>query len=225
MQIRQHRSIEEVCNCLSLSYFCCAHQRTYDAFWVLHYKLQDGICADLNAIRRPSQNVTASRGQQGSGGWGWIGDRYVPPPVLNGVISSIVLLTCAIQYFVSGLAYNLMCKYSISYFEVMRSVWSVLEAVKSLPEFHISYPADHARQQMIATEFWPASSINFDNSFGTIDGLLVWISKPSVKDAERAGVSQKMLCSWKGKFGLNMQAVSNQHGIIFDFHKLLRIII
>jgi hypothetical protein len=101
--------------------------------------------------------------------------------------------------------------------EVFRSVWSVVEAINSLEEFHISYPADHQQQRKIAAEFCAASGVNFDNCVGAIDGLLIWITKPSEKDSRQSGVSQKkLLCARKGKFGLNMQAVADRRGRILD---------
>ena len=153
---------------------------TYEVFWMLHAKLQPGILESLKLWRR---KTIASFGRTKR--------RNLSPPVPNGAITSSVRLACALRYFAGGSPYDLMCKYGISYVEVMRSVWTVVEAVNTLPEFHITYPSEHATQQKIADEFRSVSGVQFDNCAGAIDGLLIWITKPSEKDAERAGVLEK----------------------------------
>lgn len=51
----------------------------------------------------------------------------------------------------------------------------------------------------------------------TIDAILIWIVKHSLKAATAAGIGQrKFLCGQKHKFGLNCQAVSNYRGCILD---------
>ena len=46
------------------------------------------------------------------------------------------------------------------------------------------------------------------NGAGAIDGILIWMHKPSLKEADAAGVGQKkFFCGQKNKFGLNCQAV------------------
>ena len=86
------------------------------------------------------------------------------------MISSSVRLACALRYFAGGSPYDLMCKYGISYVEVMRSVWTVVKAVNTFSDFHISYPSDHATQKKIAAEFRDVSGVKFDNCVGAIDG-------------------------------------------------------
>ena len=52
---------------------------------------------------------------------------------------------------------------------------------------------------------------------GAIDGILIWILKPSKADAATSKIGQKkLLCGRKGKFGLNCQAVSDVRGRILD---------
>jgi hypothetical protein len=84
-----------------------------------------------------------------------------------------------------------MCKYGISHIEVLQSVWAVVEAINNLQEFFISYPGDQEKQQEIAAAFEAVSGVKFDNCAGAIDGLLIWIQKPSEKDARRSGVLHK----------------------------------
>jgi DDE superfamily endonuclease len=110
-----------------------------------------------------------------------------------------------------------MSQYCISYTMVMASVWQVVAAVNSLPEFFIEYPEDEATQQAIAALFCDASVVNFDNCAGAIDGILIWMTKPSDLDAEKAGLgTKKLYCGRKHKFGLNCQVVSDRRGRILD---------
>jgi hypothetical protein len=110
-----------------------------------------------------------------------------------------------------------MGKYGISHSEVMESVWYVVDAVNNFEEFAIEYPESAEEQERIAQEFKHVSQANIDICAGAIDGILIWIAKPSSKQAERAEVNQgKFLCGRKGKFGLNCQAVSDVRGKIWD---------
>ena len=62
-----------------------------------------------------------------------------------------------------------------------------------------------------------ASAVEFENCAGAIDGILIWIHKPSEKDAESSGIGmQKLLCARKHKFGLNCQAVADKRGRFLD---------
>ena len=52
---------------------------------------------------------------------------------------------------------------------------------------------------------------------GAIDGLLIWIGKPTPADCEEMPCdSGKFFCGQKSKFGLNCQAVADRHGQILD---------
>ncbi len=102
---------------------------------------------------------------------------------------------------------DIMSKYGISHSEVMESVWYTVELVNKLDEFKIEYPESADKQDEIARGFQAASKANIDICAEVIDGILIWMEKPSQKNAETAEVSQqKFLCGRKGKFGLNCQA-------------------
>jgi hypothetical protein len=102
-----------------------------------------------------------------------------------------------------------MVNLGIGFTNVFVSVWSVVMAVNRLPEFYISYPVSHEKQREIATSFCEASSVGFDNCAGAINGMLVWTHLPAKKDAGEDIGWKSFLCARKGKFGLNMQAVSD----------------
>lgn len=85
-----------------------------------------------------------------------------------------------------------MANYNISHPEVMKSVWFVVEAVNRMNEFSIQYPLDSNIQQRIAHEFAAVSGVGFSNCVCSIDGLLLWIEKPSDKEVKRSGLGQKI---------------------------------
>ena len=66
----------------------------------------------------------------------------------------------------------------------------MLYAVNNLPEFKIEYPSCVDEQQRIAADFKRVSGVGFDNCAGAIDGVLIWIQKPSLREAKRVGVDQ-----------------------------------
>jgi hypothetical protein len=90
--------------------------------------------------------------------------------------------------------------------------------VNSLDEFIIEYPDSEEAQLKLAFEFQSVSEVKFSNCAGAIDGILIWILKPSEEHAAAAGCGRwKFFGGCKGKFGLKCQAVSDVHGRILDF--------
>ena len=97
----------------------------------------------------------------------------------------------------------------------MNSVWFVIDAINAHSEVRISYPADHEQQQAIGESFRRKSAASFECCAGAIDGILVWIHKPSAEDCARAGCSE-------GKFfvvaSTSMDSTAKQfaiHGVNF----------
>ncbi|KAL3788639.1 hypothetical protein ACHAWO_011855 [Cyclotella atomus] len=82
-----------------------------------------------------------------------------------------------------------MTNYGISHSEALDSVWYVVDAVNRTKGFDISYPESADEQQKIASGFARISSVHFSNCGGSIDGILIWILKPTLEDAKRADVS------------------------------------
>ena len=139
------------------------------------------------------------------------------PPVHNGPVTTFVRLACVLQYFVGASPYDIMAKYGISKKSVSESVWAVVEAVNNLDVFNIKYPDSEEVQLELACKFQSVSEVNFSNCAGAIDGILIWMLKPSEEDAANAGCGRKkFFCGCKGKFGLNCQAVSDVRGRILD---------
>ena len=111
----------------------------------------------------------------------------MPPQARNGPVSTSVRLACALRYFAGGSPYDIMGKYGISHASLYESIWTVVKAVNSCDEFSIEYPASETAQLKIAHEFENVSKVKFNNCAGAIDGILIWILKPSEEDANDAG--------------------------------------
>lgn len=132
---------------------------------------------------------------------------------VNGPISDATRVAVALRYFAGGSPLDIGPLYGIHVGEVLKSVWRVIDAVNNHPMFDIEYPASHKRQQQIAKGFERKSGADFKCCAGAIDGILIWIHKPSKKCCEEAGcVDGKFYCGRKGKYGLNCQAVCDLRG-------------
>jgi hypothetical protein len=87
---------------------------------------------------------------------------------------------------------------------VLVSVRIVVHAINTFPDFQITYPLSVIEQEKIAEGFKSACRVGFDNCARAIDGILIWMLKPTAKEAKKAGVGQKKFsCGRKNKFGLN----------------------
>ena len=200
-RFRIRRTVDEIYQCLGPIYFRHAYRMSYESFWRLHELLSPVMEDVASKVRRyiPKQH------------------SYKSPPVPNGIIFTSVRLGIALRYFAGGSLYDIIAKYGVSHSSVFESVWIVVEALNSTSSFNISYPSGQEEQKRIAKGFKDASKVKFDCCAGAIDGILIWMHKPSLKQAEKAGVGQKkFLCGRKHKFGLNCQAVCDVRGKILD---------
>ena len=88
------------------------------------------------------------------------------------------------------------------------SVWAIVDATNRCPSLNFQFPTTESECQAISTEFAVRSKAGFTNCIGCIDGLLIWLEKPSKKQCEQVGVDTgKFYCGRKGKFGLNFQGI------------------
>ena len=107
--------------------------------------------------------------------------------------------------------------YGISFSEVFVSVWRDVNAVNQCPEFEIVYPKSHNQQFEIAKGFKKVSGAGFDCCAGAVDGMLIWIHKPSQCCCKEASCQNgKLLCERKNKFGLNLQVVADAYDHFLD---------
>ncbi len=143
------------------------------------------------------------------------GNPHPDPP--NGRIPSSVRLAVALRYFAGGSIYDLAPLYGVCETEVKYSIWYVVEAIGRHPEFAINYPTDYEKQKEIAKAFRAKSEVKFKNCAGAVDGVLIWIHRPTERDCTAAHCDPaKFFCARKRKFALNCQAVSDCRGRILD---------
>ena len=199
---RRRRTIHDVFLCLGHNYFQRAYRMSYSTFGQLLRVLSSKIRHAVTKVkgRIVDQNLSPN-------------ENSIP----NGRIEESVRLGCALRYFAGGSPYDLMTTFGISHTEVFVSVWSVVEAINHSEGMDIRYPSCKEKQHEIAKQYATASSAGFGCCAGAIDGILIWLEKPTKKHAEEAGIGQgKLLCGRKHKFGLNCQAVSDVNGRILD---------
>ena len=202
---RERTSVSEIFNSMGERMFRRAFRMTFDAFWRLHSILLPHLLTAISINR----NYVRKGGREGG--------NYSLPPTPNGPISPSIRLGAALRYFAGGSPYDIVLAFGISYSEMMTSVWIVVDAINKCPQLKISYPGTLEEQRKIAAGFEAASEPGIRNCAGAIDGILIWMLKPSLKEAEKCGVDQKkFLCGRKHKFGLNCQAVSDCRGRILD---------
>ena len=110
---------------------------------------------------------------------------YIP----NGPISPDVRLACAIRWFAGGSTYDKMTTYGLGHTDTTVSYWFVVDAINKHAGFNIMYPDNDDKQRSIAQGFYEVSSAGFGCCAGAVDGILIWIHKPSENDCTNAGCS------------------------------------
>lgn len=210
------RSVRDIYLCLGDQYFRRAYRMSYQSFCKLHEELKDGIkkAHKVALERRKKQRRALQRQRRGT-------RRRLNnpplPPIPNGNIHTSVRLASSLRYFSGGSPYDVMPQYGISHTEVLDSVWYVVESTNKVEEWYITYPTDHNEQLRLAYEFKAKSGVDFDVCAGAIDGILIWILKPTLAEAKMVGIDQqKFFCGRKNKFRLNCQAVCDVRGRFLD---------
>ena len=118
--------------------------------------------------------------------------RYVH----NGPITLSVRLACALRYFAGASLYDLMTTFGIGHTDANNSIWYVVDAINDHPDFAMLFPTDHAKQRAVEAGFEQLSDAGFDCCVGAIDGIRIWIHRPSDQDCRDANVSSgKFFCS------------------------------
>jgi hypothetical protein len=100
----------------------------------------------------------------------------------NGDIANSARLAMAIRYFAGGDPLDICVVFGVTKEAVYRSAWIVVDAIHQTKQLNISFPTKHEEQLKVADEFKLKSKAQFDNCAGCIDGILVWIHKPSKQD-------------------------------------------
>ena len=132
-------------------------------------------------------------------------ESFLPDPgkyftrVPNGIISKEAHLCMAIRTFAGGDKFDIAEIYGVNESEVNRSMWFVVDAINNAQELDISYPTCHIQQSIIARGFQEKSTINIDNCAGAIDGILIWINKPTIPDTKDVGLGPLKFCCGRKK--------------------------
>ena len=135
----------------------------------------------------------------------------------NGAISSESRLSMALRYCAGGDPLDIADIHGVGDDEVTQSVWDIVDAIHKSPELDIVFPETYAEQKDVADGFKRKSDIGISCCIGAIDGILIWIHKPSKVDEKviKFGPA-KFFCGRKKKFGLNMQAICDARGMFLD---------
>ena len=116
----------------------------------------------------------------------------------NGDVPNSVRLAIALRYFAGGDPLDLASMFSVNRVVVYQSVWLVVEAINQTKQLELSYPTSYEEQIKIADEFKGNSTIGLNNCAGCIDGILIWINKPSTRELEKLGIGgKKIYCGRK----------------------------
>jgi len=137
----------------------------------------------------------------------------------NGDISVATRLAMALRYFCGGDPKDIGLTHGVNNTtEVMKSVWNVVDAVNATSSMDIKFPKSHEEQKRVAEGFRCKSRIGLGNCVGAIDGLLIWIHKPTSTDIkDNIGFGpKKFFCGRKKKYGVNMMGTCDSTGKFLD---------
>jgi hypothetical protein len=100
----------------------------------------------------------------------------------------------------SNSPYDLAFVFGVAVSEVFKSVWEVVDTVNKVSAFDIQFPTSHEKQHELSQGFKNKSDANFDRVVGAVDGVLIWIHKPSKACCMEAGCdAAKFFCGRKLK--------------------------
>ena len=108
--------------------------------------------------------------------------------VHNGEIRSEICLAVALRYFTGGCYLDITISHGIGKTDVYCSTWAVVHATNRCPGLQFQFPGTVTECQEIAADFTFRSKASFDNCVGCLDGMLLWIEKPFLKECEKVGV-------------------------------------
>jgi hypothetical protein len=193
---RVRRTVTDIFYELGHIYVRRAYRMSANTFWKLKSILQSTNYANNPDIDTDVQN---------------------PGRVPNGTIPFSIRLSIAIRYFAGGSPYDIALVHGVSHSVVFKSVWIIVDLINCSDSLKIEFPKMHDSQKEIALGFKNKSAVSFDNCVGAIDGIIIWIHKPSIHDVKIVGVGAKnFYCGRKKKFGINMQACCDHQNRFLD---------
>jgi hypothetical protein len=116
----------------------------------------------------------------------------------NGPVCNSVRLAMALRYFAGGDPLDIALVYHVSRDLVYKSAWLVVDAIHQTKQLDIKFPTSHEEQLLVAKQFEEKSTVKFSNCAGCIDGILIWINKPSNPDLATLKIGgRKFFCTRK----------------------------
>ena len=167
---RHRRSVDVIFSELGRKNVRKAYRMEENSFWYLHKMLFQS-----DSIRKRNRGAT-----------------------INGAILNSARLSMALRWIAGGDKFDIAGNHGIGINEVMESVWLLVDVVNANENLKINLPTSYADQQEIADGFMMKSSPQFNNCVGCIDGMLIWMDKPSEKSkCGAADGSGKFFCGRK----------------------------
>ena len=135
---------------------------------------------------------------------------------VGGDLSNPCKLYIGLRMFAGASVYDLAVIFGVHLATIYRSLWYIVDIINDTSTIGIKFPDTLVEQEKIAEGFKKKSWVGFDNCVGCIDGMLVWIDKPTKNSLMETKVGpKKFFCGRKKKFGLNLQAIcDDQHRFI-----------
>ena len=166
-RVRTHRYVSSIMDELGPYYTLRAYRvPTVDSFWNLHRLIKPYKKCGKRKTTSDNNKKNSNNGAP------------------NGIIPLTSRLSAANRYFAGGDPIDIALVHGISHTEVFNSAWKIVDAVNLCPELNIKYPTDFNEQKQIARSFQKRSKPGFTYCAGAIDGMLVWIEKPTDEQCE-----------------------------------------
>ena len=121
----------------------------------------------------------------------------------NGEIPADTKLSVVLRFFAAGDPLDITISHGISHSCVYESIWQVVDAVNQCENLAIRYPTSHETQKEIAEGFSRKSDCSFNNCAGAIDGMLVWVTKPTQSECEAVQIGPKKFYCVREKIWLH----------------------
>lgn len=180
---RRRLNIDDVYNQLGPQYFRRAYRMTFDDFRLLESYV--------------SPYMSYAKSKKGR----------------NGPVPTECALSATIRFLAGGAVYDIMQTHGVSHSTLYNCIWHTIAAINNCPHLKFKFPRKHEDQLALAAEFTKRSQAGFCCCVGCIDGMLLWIDRPTAEDCRQMKTGDaKFHCTRKGKFGFNLQAVCDAHG-------------
>lgn len=157
----------DICLPLGDIYFRRSYRMKRQSFYMLYYILEDELKKEF------VPNIYNNRRHKS-----------------NYHICLKIRLSAAIRFYAGGDPYDIMLSHGISHSSVYTSLWGVTDCINRCKKLQFQFP-NHQKQQVISEGFKAMSGALFDCVVGAIDGMLVWITKPTKNECKDEKCGEK----------------------------------